>query len=144
MSLELTEAEAVLAAARAHADSLGLAVAIAVLDARADDVAVVRMDGDRHTALALARGKALVAATFGRPSADMADFADTPVGRRTDALNHGRMVYGRGAVVLVRAGGRRAAGGGGGGRRPGARAPSASRAPCRSRTRRSPPRAPRH
>jgi glc operon protein GlcG len=108
MSLELAEAEAVLAAARAHAGSLGLAVAIAVLDARADDVAVVRMDGARYTAFEIARGKALVAATFGRPSADMADFADSPVGRRTDALNHGRMVYGRGAVVLVCADGRRA------------------------------------
>src|SRR3954465_10112996 len=103
MSLELTEAEAVLAAARAHADSLGLAVAIAVLHARGDDVAVARMDGARYTAFEIARGKALVAATFGRPSADMADFADTPVGRRTDALNHGRMGYGPGAGPLGRA-----------------------------------------
>jgi glc operon protein GlcG len=107
MSPELTEAEVVLAAARAHAEALGLAVSIAILDARADDVLVARMDGARYTAFEIARGKALVAATFGRPSADMADFADTPVGRRTDALNHGRMVYGRGAVVLLRADGTR-------------------------------------
>ena len=108
MSLELTEAERVLAAARAHADSLGLAVAIAVLDTRADDVLVARMDGARYTAFEIARGKALVAATFGRSSADMADMADAPVGRRTNALNHGRMVFGRGAVALTRADGRRA------------------------------------
>lgn len=108
MSLELSEAETVLAAARAHAASLGLSVAIAVLDARADDVLVARMDGARYTAFEIARGKALVTATFGRPSADMADFADTPVGRRTDALNHGRMVFGRGAVPLLRADGIRA------------------------------------
>src|SRR3954465_12263323 len=110
MSLELTEAEAVLAAARAHADSLGLPGATAGLAARAGDGAgrptggaLVRRDGARYTAFEIARGKALVAATFGRPSADMADFADTPVGRRTDALNHGRMGYGPGAGPLGRA-----------------------------------------
>lgn len=108
MSLALAEAERVLAAARAHAASLGLDVAIAVLDARADDVLVVRMDGARYTAFEIARGKALVAATFGRSSADMADMADSPVGRRANALNHGRMVFGRGAVPLMRADGRRA------------------------------------
>jgi len=91
MSLALAEAERVLAAARAHAASLGLDVAIAVLDARADDVLVVRMDGARYTAFEIARGKALVAATFGRSSADMADMAESPVGRRANALNHGRM-----------------------------------------------------
>lgn len=101
MALELPQAEIVMAAARSHAASLGLAVAIAILDARADDVLVARMDGARYTAFEIARGKALVSATFGRPSADMADFAETPVGRRTDALNHGRMIYGRGAVPLV-------------------------------------------
>ena len=100
MSLELAEAQTILAAARDHAASLGLDVAIAIFDARADDA--------RYTAFEIARGKALVAATFARPSADMADFADSPVGRRTDALNHGRMVYGRGAVPLVRADGTRA------------------------------------
>ena len=108
MSLELAEAQTVLAAARDHAASLGLDVTIAILDARADDVLVARMDGARYTAFEIARGKALVSATFGRPSADMADFADSPVGRRTDALNHGRMIYGRGAVPLVRADGTRA------------------------------------
>jgi uncharacterized protein GlcG (DUF336 family) len=107
VSLELAEAQAVLAAAQARAAELGLTVSIAILDARADDVLVARMDGARYTAFEIARGKALVSATFGRPSADMADFADTPVGRRTDALNHGRMVYGRGAVPLLRADGTR-------------------------------------
>jgi uncharacterized protein GlcG (DUF336 family) len=105
MSLEFAQAEIVMAAARAHAESLKLKVAIAILDARADDVLVARMDGARYTAFEIARGKALVSATFGRPSADMADFASTPVGRRTDALNHGRMIYSRGAVPLVHADG---------------------------------------
>ena len=81
MSLELAEAQTVLAAARDHAASLGLDVAIAILDARADDVLVARMDGARYTAFEIARGK---------------------------ALNHGRMIYGRGAVPLVRADGTRA------------------------------------
>jgi uncharacterized protein GlcG (DUF336 family) len=107
VALELAEAQAVLAAAQARAAELGLAVSVAILDARADDVLVARMDGARYTAFEIARGKALVSATFGRPSADMADFADTPVGRRTNALNHGRMVYGRGAVPLLRADGTR-------------------------------------
>ncbi len=57
MSLRLSEAEAVLAAARDRADAAGLAVAIAVLDARADDVLVARLDGARYTAFEIARGK---------------------------------------------------------------------------------------
>jgi glc operon protein GlcG len=100
MSLTLAEAEAVVAAARRHAEGMGLAVAIAVLDRRGDDVLVVRMDGARYTAFEIARGKALVSATFGRSSADMAAMGDAPVGRRVNALNHERMVYSQGAVPL--------------------------------------------
>jgi uncharacterized protein GlcG (DUF336 family) len=37
--------------------------------------------------------------------ADMADFGDSPVGRRANELNHGRMIYSRGAVPLIRADG---------------------------------------
>lgn len=102
MSLTLAEAEAVVAAARRHAEGMALAVAIAVLDRRGDDVLVVRMDGARYTAFEIARGKALVSATFGRSSADMAAMGDAPVGRRVNALNHERMVYSQGAVALER------------------------------------------
>jgi glc operon protein GlcG len=106
MSLTIAEAEAVVAAARRHAEGMGLAVAIAVLDRRGDDVLVVRMDGARYTAFEIARGKALVSATFGRSSADMAAMGDAPVGRRVNALNHERMVYSQGAVPLEDADGR--------------------------------------
>ena len=105
MSLTLAEAETVIAAARSHAAGLGLGVAIAVLDRRGDDVLVVRMDGARYTAFEVARGKALVSATFGRPSAAMTAMGDAPVGRRVNALNHERMVYSQGAMPLVRADG---------------------------------------
>ena len=101
MSLTLQQAEAVVAAARAHAAALELEVAIAVLDRRGDDVLVVRMDGARYTAFEVARGKALVSATFGRSSADMTDMGHAPVGRRVNALNHERMVYSQGAVALA-------------------------------------------
>jgi glc operon protein GlcG len=100
MSLTLQQAEAVVAAARRHAAVLGLDVAIAVLDRRGDDVLVVRMDGARYTGFEVARGKALVSATFGRPSADMTAMGEAPVGRRVNALNHERMVYSQGAVPL--------------------------------------------
>jgi glc operon protein GlcG len=101
MSLTLAQAEVVVAAARRHAQGLGVDVAIAVLDRRGDDVLVVRMDGARYTGFEVARGKALVSATFGQPSATMAAMGDAPVGRRVNALNHGRMVYSQGAVPLT-------------------------------------------
>lgn len=103
-SLTLAQAEAVAAAARAHAEGLGLAVAIAVLDLRGDDVVVVRMDGARYTGFEVARGKALVSATFRQPSAAMRDMGEAPVGRRVNALNNERMIYSQGAVTIVRGG----------------------------------------
>jgi glc operon protein GlcG len=101
MSLTLAQAEIVIAAARRKAQEMGLAVAIAVLDLRGDDVLVARMDGARYTAFEISRGKALVSASFRQPSADMAGMADAPVPRRVNALNHERMIFGQGAVPLT-------------------------------------------
>ncbi len=64
----LDEARKALTAAEATAAKFGVAVSCAVVDARGDLVALHRMDKARFITVDIARGKALAAAIFGRPS----------------------------------------------------------------------------
>jgi glc operon protein GlcG len=102
MGVTLQQAQKAIETAVAKSQSLGLRMAIAVVDERADLVALVRMDGVRAFAPDVARGKAMASALWGQPSAALAERATSSVFQVVSTLHGGRVVYGQGAVPLMR------------------------------------------
>lgn len=94
-------AERVLRAARAKAVEMNVRVAIGVVDGRGDLWAMLRLDGSRWTTSEVCRGKAFAAATFGRPSGELTERADTPVLRSVIMMQGGRLIPAQGAVPLT-------------------------------------------
>lgn len=104
MTLLFTDAQKATAEARTKAQQLGINIAVVVVDARGDLVAVERMDGARWFTADVARGKAFLSATFGRPSADIAENADNPFFRSMLAHFEGKIIFAPGAVPIVQDG----------------------------------------
>ena len=104
MPLTLEEANRVAGGAIAHAESLGISICVAVCDAGGRLVAFQRMDGAIWAAVYGSQGKAAASAAFGRPSGDLTERADHPTFRGIAAADGGRLIYGQGAVPIVRDG----------------------------------------
>lgn len=104
MALRLSDAQTVLDAVMAKADSMGVKLSVAVVDARGDLVAFVRMDGARYFTANVARGKAMVSATFGAPSKQLQESAGAPIFEQISEWTGGGFVYYEGAVPLLRDG----------------------------------------
>ncbi len=102
--LTLSEAQAILAAAQRDAASKNLRLSIAVVDGRGDLIAATRMQDARPTTMDTAIGKAMGAAIFGRPSADLAANSDSPLYRNMNEATGGRLRFFQGAVPIVRGG----------------------------------------
>ena len=102
--LTLSEAQAIIAAAQRDAASKNLRLSIAVVDGRGDLIAATRMPDARPTTMDTAIGKAMGAAIFGRPSADLAERADSPLYRNMNEATGGRLRFFQGAVPIVRGG----------------------------------------
>ena len=102
MSITLEEAEKVVLAGKAEAEKMGVRVSIAVVDARGDLKAAVRMDGVGWFTSDVARAKAFASANFGVPSGDLTGRADLPVFRSLVAMQGGHLVLGQGAVPIKR------------------------------------------
>ncbi len=102
--LTLSEAQAIIAAAQRDAASKNLRLSIAVVDGRGDLIAATRMPNARPTTMDTAIGKAMGAAIFGRPSADLAERADSPLYRNMNEATGGRLRFFQGAVPIVRGG----------------------------------------
>lgn len=94
-----TQSLTVLEAGIAKSAELGVAMSIAVVDARTDLVAQVRMDGAARFTVEVARGKATVSAIFGQPSAAVT--GEDPVSPKLNRLYHDGLVFAQGAVPLV-------------------------------------------
>jgi uncharacterized protein GlcG (DUF336 family) len=77
MALTLELAERFLAAAKAKAQQQGWAMSFAVVDSAGNPVALARMDGARWLTAGVAQSKAFTAATFRRPSMEVAELAQT-------------------------------------------------------------------
>jgi len=77
MALTLELAERFLAAAKAKAQQEGWGMSLAVVDPAGNLVALARMDKARWMTAGVAQSKAFTAATFGRPSKDVADLAQS-------------------------------------------------------------------
>ncbi len=104
MAITLKEAEAAVRAAQGKAEALAIKVSVSVVDDHGDLVAYARMDGARFYTADVSRGKAMVSAWFGQPSGDMAARASNPVFQSISQMNGGRLVFGQGAVPVVRGG----------------------------------------
>ena len=66
-------AEKMIAAARAKATQMGVAVSCVVVDMHGDIVAALRMDGAAFLTVTVAQGKARTSAFFGQPSGSMGE-----------------------------------------------------------------------
>ena len=114
-SLTLAEAEQILAAAKAKTLAMGKKLSVSVVDPRGDLIAMFRIDGASWRTPLISRGKALAAACFGRPSADLEENAQSPVFRGLMAMEGGHMIPGQGALPVYRNGELLGAVGGSGG-----------------------------
>jgi glc operon protein GlcG len=102
--LTLSEAQAIIAAAQRDAASKNLRLSIAVVDGRGDLIAATRMPNSRPTTMDTVIGKAMGAAIFGRPSADLAANSGSPLYRDINEATGGRLRFFQGAVPIVRDG----------------------------------------
>ena len=101
-ALTLAEAERILAAAKAKVQDMGAKMSVSVVDTRGDLITMFRTDGASWRTPAISRGKAVAAACFGRPSADLTDTAQSPVLRGLMAMEGGHMIPGIGALPIYR------------------------------------------
>lgn len=104
--LTLDEAKRLLDAAVEKSQALGIPMAIAIVDAAGNQVALYRMDGCRFMAASVATGKAYAAAAFRRPSGTLHEIAVNNPGflNGVIALSHGKMVPAKGGVPVERNG----------------------------------------
>ena len=100
MSLTISETEPMVQAAKNKALQLGVNVSIAVVDARGDLLALLRLDGARWYTADVCRGKAFASATWGRPSAELQERADSPVIRAIGIMQGGRIIPAKGALPI--------------------------------------------
>jgi len=101
-SLTLAEAEQILAAAKAKVLELGARMSVSVVDPRGDLIGMFRTDGASWRTPPISRAKAVAAACFGRPSADLTENAQAPVFRGLMAMEGGHMIPGQGALPAYR------------------------------------------
>jgi uncharacterized protein GlcG (DUF336 family) len=97
MELSYEEAERALQAAFARAKALGVNLSVAVVDAAGNPVALGRMTGARQGTTSFAcQGKAMVAAIWGVPSADVA----ARIGPAGPIAEHAQSLYGHRLLFL--------------------------------------------
>jgi uncharacterized protein GlcG (DUF336 family) len=96
------QAEQALSAAKSKAQALGRKVSIVVVDSHGELVAALRLDGAPYVTAEMARGKAMVAAIFGRPSAAVASepAAAASTHQKIDNWHGNRLVFAQGAVPV--------------------------------------------
>ena len=102
--ITLSEAQAIITAAQSDAASKNLQLSIAVVDGRGDLIAATRMPDARATTMDTAIGKAMGAAIFGRPSAELAATSTSPLYQNMNQASAGRLRFFQGAVPIVRDG----------------------------------------
>jgi uncharacterized protein GlcG (DUF336 family) len=96
----LRRAEEVLRAGQAKAAEMGLAITIAVVDARGDLIALARMDGATFPSPVIAHGKAMASAAIRRPTTALVEMEGTSAGDLMQKLFEGRLVFIPGGVPL--------------------------------------------
>ncbi len=115
MALTLEEANRVAGGALAKAVDLNIKVSVAVCDTGGRLLVFQRMDNAIWAGVYGCQGKAIASASFGMASGDLTERADHPTFRGIAAAEGGHMIFGRGAVPIVRGGAVEGACGVGGG-----------------------------
>ncbi len=101
MPLTLAEASLMVDRAIARAEELDVKVSAAVCDAGGRLVAFKRMDGAVWVSVLASQGKALASVAFGRASAEVEAWAESPFVRRLSSGELG-MVPNQGAIPILR------------------------------------------
>ena len=104
MTLNLADANRVIAGVIEKASQIGVKMNIAVCDAGGRLIAFQRMDGAMWAGAYGSQGKAVASAAFGRPSGDLTPRADHPTLRGIAMAEGNHMFYGQGAVPIYRGG----------------------------------------
>ena len=104
MPLTLQEATHIIAGALEKAEEFGIKVSVAVCDAGGRLVAFNRMDGAVWASIFSSQGKAAASAAFGRPSLEVAEWAETPLVQRLVTGESSVMVLSQGGVPIIRQG----------------------------------------
>ncbi len=102
--LTLDEAMRLITLAREEAASQGWRLSFAVVDARGDLIALVRMPGAGPNTPDTAIGKAMVSAIYGQPSAALTARATSPVTQAMNEATGGRFRLFQGGLPIVRGG----------------------------------------
>ena len=103
-TLTLSEAEAILAGAKAKVLEMGVNMSISVVDPRGDLITMMRTDGASWRTPPISRAKAVAASCFGRASGELTENALAPVFRGLMAMEGGHMIPGQGALPVFRDG----------------------------------------
>ena len=114
-SLNLEEAERILAAAKAKVQEMGVKLSVSVVDPRGDLIAMFRTDGASWRTPLISRGKAVAASCFGVSSKDLEERFSMPFMQGFMAMQGGHMIPGQGALPVFRNGDLIGAAGGSGG-----------------------------
>lgn len=104
MALTLEEAHKVIEAAIVKAEDLGIKISVAVCDDGGRLKGFARMDGAIWAGVYGSQGKAIVSVSFGRPSGELAERADSPIMRGVAAAEGDHMIPSQGAVPIIRNG----------------------------------------
>jgi uncharacterized protein GlcG (DUF336 family) len=102
--LSLTEALQLIEVAEKEAVARSYRLSFAVVDARGDLIALVRMPGANPVTADTAIGKAMVSAFFGQPSGALTRLAASPIGQGLNEQSGGRLRFFQGALPVVRGG----------------------------------------
>lgn len=102
--LTLDEANRITAGTVAQAAALGIRINVAVCDAGGRLVAFQRMDGAMWAGGFGSQGKAMASAAFGKPSGELTPRAEHPTFRGIAHAEGQHMIYGQGAVPIIRDG----------------------------------------
>ena len=103
-SLNLEEAERILAAAKAKVQEMGVKLSVSVVDPRGDLIAMFRTDGASWRTPLISRGKAVAASCFGMSSKDLEERFSMPFMQGFMAMQGGHMIPGQGALPVFRNG----------------------------------------
>ena len=97
-------AQRVLQGAQSKAESMGVKVAISIVDPRGDLITMVRLDGSPYSTVVISRAKAVASAFFGVPSGALAERAQTPVVQSLIQIEGGHLTPHQGALPIIRDG----------------------------------------
>ena len=103
-SLNLAEAEQIIAGSKKKLEEIDVNMCVAVVDPRGDLIAMIRQDGAPWRSVFICQGKAVASVAWLRPSGELTDNAQSPVSRGLMAMLDGRMIPGQGALPVYRNG----------------------------------------